>query len=125
MTVVLDAGALVAIDRRDRRVGAMLRVLQLAHTPIRASAGVVGQVWRNGAQEANLARMLAGVAVVDLDLAAAKRVGELLRHSRSSDVIDAHVASLVRSGDSLLTSDPNDLKVLLNARNISANIVHV
>jgi len=28
MSLVLDAGTLLAIDRRDRRVGAMLRVAQ-------------------------------------------------------------------------------------------------
>lgn len=125
MTAVLDAGALVAIDRRDRRVVAMLRVLQQEHTPVRTSAGVVAQVWRHGAQQANLARMLSGVAVVDLDLAGAKRVGELLRHSGSSDVVDAHVASLVHSGDSLLTSDPNDLTALLATRNAAATVIKV
>lgn len=125
MTAVLDAGALVAIDRRDRRVAAMLRVLQQEDTPIRTSAGAVAQVWRHGAQQADLARALAGVAVVDLDLMAAKRVGELLRHSGSSDVVDAHVATLVRSDDSLLTSDPGDLKALLDTRNVTATIVQV
>jgi hypothetical protein len=125
MTTVLDAGALVAIDRRDRRVGAMLRVLQQEHAPVRTSAGAVAQVWRHGARQANLARILAGVAVVDLDLTAAKRVGELLRDSGSSDVVDAHVATLAHSGDSLLTSDPVDLKALLDTRNVTANIVHI
>ena len=45
---ILDAGALVAVDRRDRMVGAQLRVLQRQGTPLRASAAVVGQVWRDG-----------------------------------------------------------------------------
>lgn len=125
MTTVLDAGALVAVDRHDRRVSAMLRVLQQEHTPIRTSAAAVAQVWRNRAQQANLARILAGVAVVDLNLTAAKRIGELLRDSRSGDVVDAHVASLVHSGDSLITSDPNDMKALLDARNVTAMIVQV
>jgi hypothetical protein len=33
MTVVLDAGALIAIDRRDRAVGAILRVAQQQRLP--------------------------------------------------------------------------------------------
>ncbi len=45
-----------AIDRRDRAVAAMLRVAQLARLPVRTSAAVVGQVWRDGARQANLAR---------------------------------------------------------------------
>jgi hypothetical protein len=59
----LGAGALVAIDRRDRVVGAQLRVLQRQGTPLRASAAVVGQIWRDGRKQANLARVLAGVGI--------------------------------------------------------------
>ncbi len=54
MKAVLDAGALVAVDRRDRAIGAQLRVLQQQGTPIRASSAVVGQVWRDGRRQANL-----------------------------------------------------------------------
>ena len=63
MTAVLDAGALIAVDRRDRRVGAMLRVLQQQSVPLVSSAAVVAQVWRRPARQANLARVLAGVDV--------------------------------------------------------------
>ena len=41
MTVVLDAGALIAIDKRDRSVGAMLRVLHRDDMPVLTSAAVV------------------------------------------------------------------------------------
>jgi hypothetical protein len=58
---VLDAGALVAVDRRNRLVGAQLRVLQQQGTPVRVSSAVVGQVWRDGRKQANLAWVLAGV----------------------------------------------------------------
>jgi hypothetical protein len=74
---VLDAGALVAIDRRDRVVGAQLRVLQRRGTPVRASATVVGQVWRDGRKQANLARVLAGVGTEALGRDDGKRIGEL------------------------------------------------
>ena len=46
MKAVLDAGALVAIDRRDREVGAQLRLLQQQGTPLRTSAAAVGP-WRS------------------------------------------------------------------------------
>ena len=54
MKAVLDAGALVAIDRRDRALGAQLRVLQRQGVPLRASAAVVGQVWRDDRKQVNL-----------------------------------------------------------------------
>ena len=41
---------------RDRLIGARLRVLQQQATPIRVSSAVVGQVWRDGRTQANLAR---------------------------------------------------------------------
>jgi hypothetical protein len=123
--VVLDTGALIAVDRRDRRVGAMLRVLQRERTPVRTSAGAVAQVWRDGRRQANLARTLTGVEVVSLDHSAARRVGELLAHASSTDIVDAHVAVLVAPGGRLLTSDDEDLRLLLSARKVPATVVHV
>lgn len=125
MTAVLDAGALIAIDRRDRRVGAMLRVLQSEGIPVHTSAAAVAQVWRNGSQQANLARVLPGVQTATLDDIAAKRVGELLRASASTDLVGAHVALLVTQDGSVLTSDADDITVLLRSRRIKARVVHV
>lgn len=116
MTVVLDAGALIAIDRRDRAVGAMLRVAQQQHVAVRSSGGAVAQVWRDGARQANIARVLSGVDIAALDFAAAKRIGPLLGATDSSDVVDGHVAQLVNAGDHLVTSDPDDMCRLLGSR---------
>lgn len=125
MSAVLDAGALVAVDKRDRTVGAMLRVLQRAGVPVRTSAGVVAQVWRDGRRQANLARVLAGVAVSALDEVSSRTVGELLRESGTDDPVDAHVALLVRPEDRVLTSDEPDIKRLLLTRRVKATIVGV
>jgi hypothetical protein len=119
---VLDAGALFAVDRRDRVVGAQLRVLQQQGTPVRASAAVVGQVWRDGRKQANLARVLAGVGSEPLGKDDGKRIGELLGRAGSADVVDAHVALLVTTGDLVLTSDPADIRALLRARGVQARV---
>jgi len=66
MKAVLDAGALVAIDQRDRHVGAMLALLQHQGVPLHTSVAAVAQVWRDGREQALLARVLAGVKVVGL-----------------------------------------------------------
>jgi len=110
---VLDAGALVAIDRRSRLVGAQLRVLQRQGTPIRVSSAVVGQVWRDGRKQANLARVLAGVGIEPLGQDDGKRIGELLALSGSADIVDAHVALMTGRADLVLTSDPIDIRKLL------------
>lgn len=125
MTAVLDAGALIAIDKRDRAVGAMLRVLQRESVPVVTSAAVVAQVWRDPRRQANLARVLAGVDIAVLDDVAAKKVGELVRVSGSSDVADAHVALLVPPQGRVLTSDEADVRALLRSRRVKAVVVRV
>lgn len=125
MNAILDSGALVAIDRRDRRVGAMLRVYQQAGVPVLTSNAVVAQVWRNGARQANLARTLRGVRTEAIDDNCDKAVGSLLGEAGTSDVVDGHVALLAASGDAVLTNDPHDLAHLLAVRNVDATIVHV
>ena len=122
MKAVLDAGALVAVDRRDRTIGARLRVLQLQGTPIRVSSAVVGQVWRDGPKQANLARVLAGVGIEALGKDDGRRIGELLALAAAADVVDAHVALMAAHADLILTSDPGDIRRLLQARGVSARV---
>jgi hypothetical protein len=125
MTAVLGSGALIAIDRRDRKVGAMLRLLQRDGVPVRTSAGSIAQVWRSGPRQANLSRALPGMEVAVLDETAAQRVGELLGSSGTSDIVDAHVALLVLPGGQVLTSDEPDIKALLRARRVKASVIRV
>lgn len=123
MKVVLDAGAFVAIDKRDRRVGAMLRVLQRQRVPLWTSSAVVAQIWRDGRRQALVAQILGGVGARALAPGDDRRTGELLARARTSDVIDAHVALITDDGDQVITSDPDDLERLLRAREIDASVV--
>jgi hypothetical protein len=122
---ILDAGALVAVDRRDRMIGAQLRVLQRQGTPLRASAAVAGQVWRDVRKQANLARVLAGVGIEPLGKDDGTRIGELLGRTGSADVVEAHVALLAASGDVVLTSDPANIRALLRTRGVPARVQQV
>jgi hypothetical protein len=125
MALVLDAGGLIAVDRFDRAVGAMLRVAQQEKLPVRTSAAVVAQVWRNGSLQANLARVLAGVDAASLDGATGRSVGEILALSNTADVVDGYLGLVVRSGDSVLTSDVGDIKKILAARKVGATVRRV
>jgi hypothetical protein len=89
------------------------------------SGGVVAQVWRGVPRQANLARLLGGTEVRALDQAAARRVGELLGITSTRDVVDADVALLAHSEDTLLTSDPGDLSRLLDALAVAPLLVRV
>ncbi len=112
----------MAVDRRDRLIGAQLRVLQQQGTPIRVSSAVVGQAWRDGRTQANLARVLAGVGIEALGKDDGKRIGELLALSGSVDIVDAHVALITDHADLVLTSDPGDIRKLLHTRRVSARV---
>lgn len=112
MKIVLDAGALIAIDREDRRVIGSIRLAQRAGTDLVTTAPVVGQAWRNGARQARLARALTSIDIRNVDLDDAKAAGVLLARSGTSDVVDALVALLTQPGDQVYTSDPDDLAQL-------------
>lgn len=125
MKAVLDAGALVAVERRDRRVGALLRVLQQRRVPLWTSAAVLAQVWRDGARQATLARLLQGVGVRPLAMDDGKQAGALLGSTGTDDVVDAHLALLLEAGDRVLTSDSDDVLRLLAARRVRAIVVPI
>ena len=120
MAIVLDAGGLIAIDNKDRRVGALLEIAHRERIPVRTSAAVVAQAWRDGARQANLARTLAGMNIVSVDTAFGRRIGELLAQTGTADVVDGHVALLTDPGDIVITSDKSDIERLLESRSITA-----
>jgi hypothetical protein len=121
----LDAGALVAAERRSLIVGRLLDRLEVWSTGAVTSAAVVAQVWRNGSRQANLARLLVSIEIRPLGAAAARRVGELLALSRTRDVVDAHLALLAHDGDVVLTSDPGDIGRLLGSLGVAASVIRV
>jgi len=112
---VLDAGALVAFERNDRRVRRLIELAAEHGASVYVPAGVVGQVWRDGSRQARLARLLKSglLDVRDLDLEEARAAGTLCGMTATADVIDASVALLARRHDAaVVTSDPDDLRRL-------------
>ena len=122
--LVLDAGALIAIDRDDRAVVAQLRVASRNGLDLRTNAMVVAQVWRDSrGRQARLAMLLQAVDVCLIDQAAGREAGELLGKAGTSDPIDATVILLAQHGDRILTSDPDDVRHLAATAGISAIII--
>lgn len=109
MSVVYDAGVLVAADRNDRTVWAAHRVrLELGIVPV-TTAPVVAQVSRSPRQ-APLRQFLRGCHVAPFTSEQCHQVGALLGVAGRSDVVDAHVivtAAALRS--SVRTGDEYDL----------------
>lgn len=119
--IVLDASGLIALDRGDKRMIALLdRALAQGRT-IRVPAGVVGQTWRDGRVQVTLARFLRSeeVEIIPLDEQLARACGELCGATGCPDIIDASVVILARARqDPIVTSDPNDLRRLDPAADI-------
>ena len=108
---VLDAGAFIALERRDRVMVALARRFAIERTPLVTSAGVVAQVWRGGDRaQVPVAFLLSRTHVVDLTAAAARTLGRMLGVTRTRDPIDAHVVLLARErGWAVISSDPDAL----------------
>jgi len=124
--LILDAGALIALERLDPDVMALLKRERLAQRAPLTHGGVIGQVWRGGSgRQANLARLLAGIEVVALDQELGRKVGVLLKRSKASDVVDAAVALLAKDGDEILTSDVRDLLPLVKATAAHVDLIEV
>ena len=115
MTLVLDAGALIALDRNERAMWIRLKALREAGELPVTHGGIVGQVWRGGPRQARLAAALAGTDVRMLDDDLGRAAGELLAATRSSDVIDGALALVAVDGDEIVTLDRDDLEVLVAA----------
>lgn len=125
MTLVLDAGALLRIERRDPAIGALLERARRRGTGVGTTAPVVAQVLRDPARQANLSRVLRGLEVAAFGREDVGEVGRLLAAAGTADVVDAHLALLVRDGDVVLTSDPDDLRVFADARGVRPRIERV
>ena len=114
--LVLDAGALIAVDRDDRAMIARLRVAEQHGIGLVTHALVVAQVWRDGrGRQARLGRFLDAVDVRALDQAIGREAGVLLGKCKLEDPIDAAVVLVSRPGDRILTSDTDDLGRLARA----------
>jgi hypothetical protein len=108
--LILDAGALVAVDRHDRAMMARLRAAQQHGLELRSNAMVVAQVWRDPrGRQVHLARLLRAVDVRGVSESDGRDAGTLLSEAGTNDPIDATVVLLAQPGDRILTSDPGDL----------------
>jgi hypothetical protein len=113
--VTLDAGALIALDRADRRVLVLLARAREVGAVVTVPATALAQAIRRPRTQARLARLVRQPTtdLVALDGPDATSVGVLLAASGTSDITDAHVVVCARrSRQPIVTSDPDDLRGL-------------
>ena len=110
--VTCDAGALIALDRDDRRVIALLARAAELGVRVTVPATALAQAMRRPARQARLSRLIRQptTRLAALDGADATQVGLLLAASRTADIADAHVVICARRyAQAIATSDPDDL----------------
>lgn len=113
--VTLDAGALIALDRNDRRVIVLLTRAAQTRSRVTLPATALAQAIRRPERQARLARLIRQPTtdVVALDRVDATNVGRLLAESGTADITDAHVVICARRSDQrVVTSDADDLRRL-------------
>ena len=106
--LTFDAGALIAPERRRRRMAQIYRVAVESHLPVTVPAPVVAEWWRGRTDAREI--LLRGVRVEPLDSALARLAGEALAEIAEATTIDAiAMASAARRGDVVYTADVGDL----------------
>jgi hypothetical protein len=116
MGVTYDTGALVAADRGERTTWARHRALLARREVPTTPAPVVAQAWRGGSRQALLARLLVGCDVEPLDDDQARSVGSLAARAATADIVGATVVEgALRRRDTVVSSDPDDLRAIASA----------
>ena len=113
--LTLDAGALIALERADYWVGALVQQFTTLEASISIPAGALAQAWRSSPRQYPLAVLLSDdhVMIEALDLKQSLAIGALLASTGTSDVIDASVVITARErGHWVVTSDAGDLRRL-------------
>ncbi|HEY7306736.1 MAG TPA: PIN domain-containing protein [Bryobacteraceae bacterium] len=110
--ITFDAGGLIALDRKDRRVLTLIARAKERGMRITIPATALAQAIRNPARQALLSRLIrqAGTDLMALDGPDATMVGLLLARTATVDIADAHVVVCAqRAGQAVITSDAGDL----------------
>lgn len=111
--LTLDASALIAVDRGDRRCLALLARAAEHGDRITIPSSALAQALRSPVRQVRLVRLCRHTTtdLMPLDGPDATAVGLLLAAAGTSDIVDAHVVVCARRArQTVLTSDVDDLR---------------
>jgi rRNA-processing protein FCF1 len=121
LKIILDSGAIIASERNDLTLAALLQAARKKRTPILVPATVVAETWRGASTHARAAHLFGSVdGFPELNEQTARQVGSLLAISKTSAITDGHVVAIaiaVRPA-TIVTSDVKDITHLLQSAKI-------
>jgi predicted nucleic acid-binding protein len=121
--LTFDTGALIALERRQASIAAVLALATKRGRTITVPAAVIAEWWRGRTDRRD--DILAMVDVEPLDDERARLAGEAIAATAGATVVDAIVmASAAKRGDLVYTSDVPDL-LRLRSFFPSVRVVHV
>lgn len=122
--LTLDSGALIAVEKHNREIVTLLKAAAAADVGVTIPVGVLAQAWRGNSPM--IARLLQASDVENMTQAEAMEIGAALAASKTSDIVDASVVvSAMKRGDTIVTSDANDLRTVAAALGERVDIFEV
>jgi hypothetical protein len=125
--IVLDSGALIDAERNPRsKLITDAREAHRAGQPILLPTVVLAQTWRDRDRQYGLRALSRSCEMLGFPAKTAKRVGGLLKVSGTGDIVDAAViVSAIEHNAIVLTSDPDDLRLLAEAAEVEVPLITV
>ena len=113
-SLTLDTGALIALERADKRMRTLARTARISGVVLIVPAPVITEWWRGTRRHRHLqSAILDAVHVEPTTATLAKLAGEAIEATPGATPIDAVVmASAAQRGDLVYTSDFEDLQRL-------------
>jgi predicted nucleic acid-binding protein len=121
--LTFDTGALIALERRRDSMRKVFATAITNGVAITVPVVVVTEWWRAGHREKERLVILRSLRVEPLVERVARLAGAALGRTQGAGAIDAIVmASAALRGDTVYTSDPNDLAALKDANSGFASV---
>jgi len=118
VTIIFDAGALIAAERNDSRLATLIHAAFKTRTPILIPTVVIAETWRGSKKHPRIASVLkAATAEPELSSTLAREVGALIAAAGCVGIVDATVTALAAAHlpATVVTSDPNDIQQFASA----------
>jgi predicted nucleic acid-binding protein len=111
ISITLDTGALIALERGAKRIRALLLGMKEQHAVVTVPAVVLAEWWRTDSKRNRL--LLSGFTIEPTTARLARIAGEAMAEVPAATAIDAIVmTSAAQRGDTVFTSDIDDLERL-------------